>query len=160
MIEVYEAIRQAVGDESPILMKINYSDLVDGGMTGEECVRVCQLLEPLGLDAVEISSGLSVDAGSAPTRRPLSDKEGCYTQGALKVAASTKIPVISVGGYRSAETIEGVLNAGNIAAISMSRPLICEPDLPLKWQKDKTKKSRCVSCNKCFGGLYGCKVFF
>lgn len=127
VVEVYESIRQAVGEQFPILMKINYSDLVD--------------------------------AGSAPTRRPISDKEGCYTKGALHVADHTQIPVISVGGYRSTETIERVLNEGNIAAISMSRPLICEPDLPIKWKMGETTKAKCVSCNWCFGGAYGCKVF-
>lgn len=155
IVEVYESIRQAVGEQFPILMKMNYSDLVDGGMTGEECIKVCNILKPLGLDAVEISSELSVDAGSAPTRRPVSDKEGCYTKGALHV----QIPVISVGGYRSTETIERVLNEGNIAAISMSRPLICEPDLPTKWTMGETTKAKCVSCNRCFGGTYECKVF-
>ena len=83
-----------------------------------------------------------------------------YTKGALHVADHTQIPVISVGGYRSAETIERVLNEGNIAAISMSRPLICEPDLPTKWKMGETTKAKCVSCNRCFGGTYGCKVFF
>ncbi len=44
--------------------------------------------------------------------------------------------------------------------IALSRPLIREPNLPLRWTGDDTSPARCISCNKCFmagikeGGIY------
>lgn len=159
--EAYTSVRAHVGEDFPVLIKINYEDLVQPGLTGAECLVVCQQLEALGIDAIEISTGLSVSMESAPFQRPKTPTAGTFTQGALKIADSVSIPVISIGGYRTIEGIENVLNEGNLTAISMSRPFICEPDLIARWLSGDTKKAKCVSCNKCFtdGGGFGCKVF-
>ena len=46
--------------------------------------------------------------------------------------------------------MEAVLNQTKIELISLSRPLLCEPDLPNKMQADPKAVSRCVSCNRCY----------
>ena len=56
----------------------------------------------------------------------------------------------SFGGIRALDTIENVLNLTKIEAVSMSRPLLREPDLPLKWQQDPSVISKCISCNRCY----------
>ena len=56
--------------------------------------------------------------------------EGYFVPAAAKIASAVKCPVIVVGGFRSLDTMEAVLNNTDIAAISLSRPLLCEPDLP------------------------------
>lgn len=159
--EVYASVRAHVGEDFPVLIKINYEDLVQPGLTGAECLFVCQQLEALGIDAIEISTGLAESMDSLPFQRPKSPTAGTFTQGALKIAAGVSIPVISVGGYRTIEGIEAVLNEGSLAAISMSRPLICEPNLVTRWLSGDTRKAKCVSCNKCFTDHsgFGCKVF-
>jgi 2,4-dienoyl-CoA reductase-like NADH-dependent reductase (Old Yellow Enzyme family) len=49
---------------------------------------------------------------------------------------------------------------GGIDYISLARPLIREPDLPLRWQRGDTAPATCISCNACFtpglkeGGIY------
>lgn len=146
--EIYAAIRQAVGPDFPILIKINYCDHLPDGLTGEECIWVCKELERLGLDGVEISSGAAVNRPSSSV--PIGKEEGFNGEFALAVSAALHIPVISVGGYRTVPTMEDFLNRGNIAAISLSRPLIREPDLPQRWQQAPTVKAACISCNRCF----------
>lgn len=159
LFEAYENIRGKVGADFPVLIKINYVDLVEPGLTGEECVWVCEELEKRGIDAIEVSSGISVSKASQSTQMPTDPSTGCFTQGALRVADAVKVPVLSVCGYRNLAAAESVLNAGNIAAISLARPLITEPALPLKWQRDASYASRCISCNRCFSKTHGCKVF-
>ncbi len=88
----------------------------------------------------------------------------CAFQGMTQIYGKTFVQrftpiVISVGGYRSIKGIENTLNAGNISAISMSRPFICEPDLVSKWENRESRASKCVSCNRCFNGSFGCKIF-
>lgn len=128
VFDVYKEIRNNVGKDYPILIKINYDDLVDEnglgkGFTGEECIWVCKQLDKLGIDAIEVSSGLSVSRETRPMQKVIEGmSEGHFTQGALKVADEVNCTVISVGGYRTKEQVMNALNAGKIDMISMSRP--------------------------------------
>ncbi len=151
LFEVYDAVKSAVGEHYPIFVKINYTDLSEPGLTGEECLWVCKELEKKGIDAIEISSGLGRDKFSIPFRK-ISDEsqEGSFAEGALKIASEINTPVISVGGYRTPSVSEDFLNKGNIAALSLCRPLICEPDLFNRWNNGDRSKARCTSCNRCF----------
>ena len=159
---VYEAIRQAVGGDFSIWAKINCTDLTEPSLTPEESRWVCKELATRGLDAVELSGGVSVNAKSS-SAQVIKDEseEGCFTREALALAEAVAIPVISVCGYRTPTVIEDRLNQGNIAAISMSRPLICEPGLVNRWADGDAAKARCISCNKCFRPKngFGCQAF-
>lgn len=42
------------------------------------------------------------------------------------------------------------MNATNIELLSLSRPLVREPDFPKKLFADKNCVSKCVSCNACY----------
>ena len=70
---------------------------------------------------------------------------------ALKwLAEEVDVPVIVVGGFRALDTMEAALNRTKVALISLSRPLLCEPDLPKRMQAAPQTVSRCVSCNRCY----------
>lgn len=134
--EVYDAVREKVGKDFPVLVKINFDDLIGlDGTCGEDCVWVCKELEKRGIDAIEVSSGLAIDRESRPMQKAVEGAlTGHFTEGALKVSQEVGCPVISVGGYRTKEQIENVLNMGNIAAISMSRPF-ANPEYIVGWDK-------------------------
>lgn len=162
IFEIYDAIRNATGDHFPIWIKINCEDFVEGGLSFEESLWVCQELDKRGIDGIEVSGGISVSAESSPTRVIKdNDKAGTFSAYALAIAKDVKTSVISVGGYRSQGVMEHWLNQGNIDAISLCRPLICEPDLPNIWKNKTNQKSKCISCNRCFDYTDGfnCKVF-
>lgn len=148
LFEVYEEIRAQVGKEYPVWVKINQSDLVENGFTGEECLWVCKELEKRGIDAVEVSSGIGIDKKTSSARTD--DDEGYNAEVALKIADEIDTPVICVGGYRTPDGIEKFLNKGRLAAISLSRPLVREPDLPKRWQSGDRSKALCISCSQCF----------
>jgi len=78
----------------------------------------------------------------------------------LAISDAVSIPVISVGGYRSPDVMEKILNQSKIQMISMSRPFLAEPDLVKRWKSGDIKKAKCVSCGKCRAedGNY-CTVF-
>ena len=79
---------------------------------------------------------------------------------AQRIKDAVNCTVISVGGFRSMEVIEDVLKNEQADCISMSRPLIREPDLPKRWAGGDRSKATCISCNSCFlpglkeGGIY------
>ena len=55
-----------------------------------------------------------------------------------------------VGGIRTLAEAERVVAEGIAEFVSLSRPLICEPDLVARWQSGDRRASRCRSCNECF----------
>lgn len=161
LFEIYNALRTAVGKDYPIWIKLNSSDLEEGGFNSEECRLVCNQLANIGIDAIEVSGGISITPRSMsaqPVRSKL--EEGHFYQEAKRIAETSTVDIISVGGYRTLELLEEKLNQSNIKAISLCRPLICEPDLANKWQSGGLQEVKCVSCNKCFAPPeLSCKTF-
>lgn len=144
MFEIFDEILAQVGNEYPVLIKINYSDLVENGLTGNECLWICKELDKRGIDAIEMSSCLALGRESSPAQ---ARSEGYFLDGALRLVETIHALVISIGGYRTPEKIEKFLNKENLAAISLCRPLVHEPRLPAKWQADNHNSALCISCS-------------
>ncbi|MBP3705458.1 MAG: hypothetical protein J6I98_07995 [Clostridia bacterium] len=73
-----------------------------------------------------------------------------YTELAKAVRRRSDIPLILTGTSGSAEVMEKILNEEDIPYFALSRPLICEPDLPNRWRTDRTIKAKCKYCNACY----------
>ena len=98
-----------------------------------------------GIDSIEVSgNGTSVGGIRAGVN------EGYFGDFAAKLADEVEIPVICVGGWRSQQEMEKFLNQTHVELISLSRPLVREPDFPKKLFADKNCVSKCVSCNACY----------
>lgn len=144
LLEILAGIREAAPDLH-ISIKINSSDFIDDGLDDEECIAICGLLANAGIDSIEISgNGTSVSGIKAHVN------EGYFAPAAKRVAESVNCPVMVVGGFRSRDTMEAVLNRTNIELISLSRPLLREPDLPHKMEQNAAAVSKCISCNACY----------
>lgn len=149
VFEIYTAVRQAVGNEFVIGIKFPFSDLKENSIQAEESLYVCKELEKRGLDFIEISAGMVIDGSSAsfvPVIRE--NMQAPFLSFAAQAAEEIAIPVISVCGYRCPEMVEKALTETKIAAVSFGRPLVREPDLLLRWKKDKSP-AKCISCNAC-----------
>ena len=57
LIRVYELVRETVGPDYPVLIKINGEDCFPNGVTIDQSLAVCEKLEELGIDAIEVSGG-------------------------------------------------------------------------------------------------------
>ena len=145
---ILAGIVRAVRREAPSLhvsMKINCSDFMPGGLEPADSLAICRLCAESGLESVEVSGA----GTSVPGIRAGRD-EAYFKDFALVLAEQVDIPVILVGGHRSPASMEAVLNEGNIAFLSLSRPLIREPDLPARWQAGDASPAACISCNACY----------
>ena len=146
--KILRSILQGVKEAAPdfhVTMKINCSDFIAGGLLPRESLAICQMLADAGLDSVEVSGNGTSVAGIRPGMN-----EAYFKEFALALADRVDIPVILVGGHRSVENMEKVLNEGKIEFLSLSRPLLREPDLPRRWQEGEASPSKCVSCNRCY----------
>ncbi len=147
--EVYKVVRKEVGDNYPILIKMNADDFVEGGLKPKESVKIARRLEELGMDAIEVSGGMYESGAKTAQLNILKTEEEAYfrnSSGLFK--KELNIPVILVGGIRSKPVAEDVIQKGDADLISISRPLIREPDLPNKFKEGK-EKADCISCNGC-----------
>ena len=116
-----------------------------GGLTPEECFFTCRHCANEGIGSIEISGNGTSVPGIVP-----GVNEAYFKSFALAFADEVDVPFILVGGHRSIENMENVLNEGKIGFLSLSRPLIREPDLPNRWQSGDLTPAKCVSCNRCY----------
>jgi 2,4-dienoyl-CoA reductase-like NADH-dependent reductase (Old Yellow Enzyme family) len=176
--EVYKAVRKAVGPDFPVLYKLNVTDLVPFGTTPRDSFSAAWHLAELGLDAVEISGGinemvLGMMRGDSCADIIARDRsifaklyfkfvlgaeklflpfhEAYFLPYAEKLRRMLNIPLILVGGIRSPETAERIIESGSADLVSMARPLVREPGLPNRWSSGDMKPAQCVSCNRCLG---------
>lgn len=150
VVECVSAVREAVGESFPVLVKLNSSDGAEGGLSEEESLACALQLIARSATAIEVSGAWRA-AGQAARRTSTGGAtagEPYFTEFALRLAAATDAPVILTGGCRSAASLERLAKQG-IAAFGLGRPLVCEPDLPQRWREDAAYKPRCTSCDGC-----------
>jgi 2,4-dienoyl-CoA reductase-like NADH-dependent reductase (Old Yellow Enzyme family) len=150
--EVAAAVRDAVGDDYPVLIKLGTVDFVRDGLTEDDGVEIISHLADIGLDAVEISGGIAqrgTRAGNTRAGIRSQDQEAYFLPIARKARNVTDLPILLVGGLRSREVMERVLDEGSADLISLCRPLIREPDLPNRLREGQPAAT-CISCNECW----------
>jgi 2,4-dienoyl-CoA reductase-like NADH-dependent reductase (Old Yellow Enzyme family) len=152
-MEVTKAIRETVGENFAVLVKINSDDFLPGGFNTDEMLKVSVMLEKASIDAIEVSGGTigalltgNVDGSFSPA----SKKDVYYRDASKKLKEKVKIPVMIVGGIRTFETADELVKSGVADYISISRPIIREPGLIKRWKSGDLGKSECVSDSACF----------
>ena len=154
--EVTKAVRDQVGSDYPVLIKLGMEDGIQGGLKSDESLQVVAALEDMGIDGLEISGGISGDRGvniKKGIRSP--NDEAYFLPLARKAREVTQLPIILVGGIRSRSVMDQVLADGHANFISLCRPLISEPDLPNRLRLGLQEKSRCLSSNNCWPETIG-----
>jgi 2,4-dienoyl-CoA reductase-like NADH-dependent reductase (Old Yellow Enzyme family) len=150
-VEVLQAMREVVGQDYPILIKMNCKDFQEGGLSLEDSVQAAALLAKAGVDAIELSGGLLTGGKLSPIRPGIDSlaKEAYFKEELSAFKKAITIPLILVGGIRSFEVAEQLVADGTADYISMSRPFIREPDLINRWQGGDRRPAECTSDNLC-----------
>ena len=154
-LEVVASVRQAVGANFPLWIKLNTTDglpeTIQPQLSRSEVVQYAKKFAAASVDAIELSGGTIKEnrlVMAKPGIRTAKD-EAYFLAAAEAVKASVEVPVILVGGMRSRAVMQEVINEGKADLVSMSRAFICEPDLVKRLAAGQEKAS-CVSCNGCF----------
>ncbi len=162
LLEVYRQVRSAVGSNFPVMVKLNGSDNLEGGLDLGDAVHAARLLDKEKIDAIEVSGGTSASGENNPVRTGIKrpGQEAYNLSFAREIKKAVQCPVMAVGGFRSLDVIQKALNEDGIDYISMARPFIREPHLIRRWEQGDCSPARCISCNGCFepgmkeGGIY------
>ena len=152
VLEVLRAVRGEVGNDYPVLIKMNCQDFFDNGLSLEDSARAAAMLEKEGIDAIEISGGIprSGKLGAARVGIKSEEKEAYFQTEARAFRDNVGVPLILVGGNRSFQVAESIVKEGIADYISMCRPLIREPDLVNRWKSGDLSRATCASDNMCF----------
>ncbi len=117
-LEVIVAVRRAVGDDFPILLRLGARDYTDGGTRIEDSVVAASAFERAGVDILDITGGLTGYI------RPGHDEPGYFAELTEAVKRVVSIPVMLTGGVTQAEQAEQLLVDGKADLIGVGRAIL------------------------------------
>jgi len=170
-VEVYQAVRNLVGNDYSIGIRINGEDFCIPGNTLAQSVIIAKKFAELGVDYISVSAGsrfedaLSPKPGQPPD--PMSGYSGhrmspwwwwpdgthVYLAEEIRKAvrkAGFSTPIITAGKIRRPKHAEEILQHEKADIIGLCRAILCDPDWPKKAQESREHEIvRCAACNWC-----------
>ena len=135
LLDVVRAVRAGVSSSFSVAVKLNSADFQRGGFDAEDAARVIAMLEPLGVDLVELSGGSYESPAMAgrPTDGRTAAREAYFLELATEMARTSPLPLMLTGGITRRETAESVLASG-VALVGMATAIAVTPELPNRWR--------------------------
>ncbi|GAB5453442.1 MAG: NADH:flavin oxidoreductase [Halioglobus sp.] len=177
-LRVLDAVRNAVGDDFPILGKIGLTDGVKGGLQIEEAIEVAAMLDSAGIDALICSGGTSSFNPMVYFRGDTLDKgllevetnpimklglrmvgpkmfkhypyeELYFLEDAKRVRDRVQnAQMVYIGGCTELSSIATVMAEG-FDFVQLGRPLIKDPNFVNNAMADRSYRNGCIHCNRC-----------
>ena len=117
-LETVALVRQAVGGQIPIAVRLGGADYLPGGSKEEDAVQACRLLEAAGVDLLDLSGGMCF------FMRPGHLEAGYFSSMSEKVKAAVSTPVLLTGGVHKIGDAEALLQNGKADLIGVGRALL------------------------------------
>ncbi|MDC7124900.1 MAG: NAD(P)/FAD-dependent oxidoreductase [Spirochaetales bacterium] len=152
--EIIEGVRAACGKDYPLLVRLTVDEFYpDGrGINLSEGVKIAKLLEELGVDAIDVSSGSYERMNK--WLEPVVYEPGWRKHLAAAVKAKVNIPVIAANLIRSPEQAVRQIAEGCQDFIGLGRPLLVDPELSNKLMTGREHEiRRCIQCCRCLESL-------
>lgn len=156
-LEVAGAVRDAVGPDFVVGLRISAEEDYPGGLTIDDTRAAARAIVEAGrLDYVNVTSGSDLSSWSQANHyAPMYTRSGHMRRLARGIRDAVSVPVICVGRITDPRDAEAVLEAGDADLVGMTRALIADRDLPAKAQRGQLNEIRyCVGINEgCLGRL-------
>ncbi|MDX9789115.1 MAG: FAD-dependent oxidoreductase [Desulfobacterales bacterium] len=152
-LEIIGAIRKMVGDNYPIVVRMNGNDFMPGGNNRKELQAFAKALVAESVDALNINVGWhEARVPQVVTAVP----RGVYAFMARDIKALVNVPVMTGHRINDPNTARELIGNGMCDMVCMGRPLIADPYLPQKAQGRKEKEIvHCVACGQgCFDHVF------
>ena len=141
LLDIVATIREAVGPEFPVAVKLNSADFQKGGFAFEDSLQVAQWLEAAGVDLIEISGGtyeqpklLGVEGIEEEEAQHVKQstlmREAYFVDFALAMQEKVSIPLMVTGGFRRRDAMEQAINSGSADLVGIGRPMCVVTDAP------------------------------
>jgi 2,4-dienoyl-CoA reductase-like NADH-dependent reductase (Old Yellow Enzyme family) len=130
VVEVYRKIREGVGSNFPIGIKLNSTDFQKGGFSEEESMEVVKILSKEGIDLIEISGGTYEAPAMMGKRKERTLKREAYFIDYIeKVRKITKTPLMLTGGFRTVSVMQDAVASNQLDIIGIARPFAVYPNI-------------------------------
>ena len=134
-------VRQLVGPEFPVSVKLNSADFQRGGFAFEDSLQVARWLQDAGVDLIEISGGtyeqpklLGIEGLEAEEPQAVAEstlaREAYFVDFAKAMKNELSVPLMVTGGFRSKSAMEQAIKSGAADVIGIGRPLCTMTDAP------------------------------
>ncbi len=160
LVEIYNGLRDEIGKNFPIIIKLQSQDGdLPGGLSLDEGKAIAKIISETGIDAIEPSGGggdlIGTDNTLPSVEIKTPEEENYFLSAAEEIREITDdCKIILMGGIRNPLSAEKFIQKGIADFISMSRPLIYEPDLPNRWESGDHTPAFCESCNACYTSIF------
>ncbi|RAK11693.1 2,4-dienoyl-CoA reductase-like NADH-dependent reductase (Old Yellow Enzyme family) [Halanaerobium saccharolyticum] len=149
--KILERVREVVGPDFPIDMRISAYEWVEGSIEFQDVVEFIKMVEPL-IDTVQISAGLDINLeGNVHASTTIFEPHMPNVDWASEVKENVNIPVSVVGAIMTPEEAEELLADGKVDMVALGRPLIADPDWPQKAMEGRAEDIvPCIRCLQCY----------
>jgi 2,4-dienoyl-CoA reductase (NADPH2) len=155
-LEVIQHIKILVGDDYPILVRLNGNDFMDGGIGAEELLQFGAALEAAGVDALCINVGWhEAQVPQIVTKVP----RGAFSYLARDMKQQVAVPIIASHRINDPTIARLLLEEGFCDMVAVGRGLIADPYFPEKARTGREKEIvHCVACGQgCFDHIFKMK---
>lgn len=150
--EVYASVREAVGKDFPVIVRISVNEYLLGGRTEAESFVLARHCEELGFDAVHVSNGMYASPALRQIIAPMYTEHALNMQGAQQVKEMLDVPVIVTNRINDPRMADTLIKMGKTDFVGMGRGSLADPYLP-----EKAKNGRLKEIHHCIGCLRGCE---
>ncbi|MEU9463036.1 NADPH-dependent 2,4-dienoyl-CoA reductase [Streptomyces sp. NPDC048312] len=156
-VEIVRRVRERVGSDFILIYRLSMLDLVPGGSSLEEVVRLGREIEAAG--ATIINTGIGWHEARIPTIAT-SVPRGAYTWVTEKIRGALSVPLVTSNRINTPEVAEEVLASGRADMVSMARPFLADPDFVAKAAAGRADAiNTCIGCNQaCLDHIFSGKV--
>jgi 2,4-dienoyl-CoA reductase-like NADH-dependent reductase (Old Yellow Enzyme family)/thioredoxin reductase len=148
--EVIRRVREAVGPNYPVSMRISAAEFMGKGDADlEHMSRMAPILVEAGLDCVDVSAGSSAGSGEW-IGQPIYYPRGCIVQFAEAIKKVVNVPVVTAGRINDPRLAENIVSRGRADIVSMGRGALADSELAKKAFEGRTEQIR--QCTACYIG--------
>ena len=131
LMDVVDCVREAVGPDYPVAVKMNATDQLQGGFDQNDALAVVSELNNRPVDLIDISGGTYFPGATAA-----SDTTGSgpyFTDFARHARQLTDIPLMVTGGFKKRIEAISAIESGFVDMAGLARAFIVDPNLPNTW---------------------------
>jgi NADPH-dependent 2,4-dienoyl-CoA reductase/sulfur reductase-like enzyme len=133
-VEVVRAVRERAGADFIIVFRLSMLDLVEGGGTFDETVRLAQAIEAAG--ATIINTGIGWHEARIPTiATPV--PRAAFSWVTRKLKGKVSIPLVTTNRINDPQVADDVISRGDADMVSMARPFLADAELLSKAQSGR-----------------------